>query len=409
MNWIELTRTVLESMKKNTLRTLLSLLGVIIGVMAVILVSAVGLAGRDLVITEMETFGIKSLWVYRSFKKVNPEEVIRAGTGITNEDISAIREKSSFVKYISPIYENSQVWVRYKNKYDEVRLLAVDVQYFIINNDAKNMGRLFVPEDIFLRRKVCLLTNTISRKIFDNDLNPLGKEILLLNDKYTVIGLLNDKDRSFLASIGSVGGSAGENSRVVIPISVLQQKYNTEEVDYIQAEAVSIWNARKAAEEIKTLLRKRHKDQFSYESETMQKYLETVNKITYIEMLVGIITAGISLIIGGIGIMNIMLTSVMERTREIGVRKALGARKVDILMQFLTESVIITVIGGLIGSSLAICIIRVFEVILRKNGLVPWVSVVIAVLVSMLVGIFSGLYPANRAAKLDPVYALRYE
>ncbi|MBI3815327.1 MAG: FtsX-like permease family protein [Nitrospinae bacterium] len=257
------------------------------------------------------------------------------------------------------------------------------------------------------KREVCVIGVKVKDKLFGAE-DPLSKEIQIGKDRYTVIGVLKRKDRDFLASIGSIGGEDA-NDRVIVPISTYQHKHNTEMVGHIQAEAVAVSSAKAAAQEIKEILSRRHRGQYIYESQTLQQYIETANTIIMIVSWIGGIAAAVSLVVGGIGIMNIMTISVVERTREIGIRKALGARKSDIRLQFLSESVFISLSGGVIGTGVGITLISIIQVLSHKPRLLAPEYVAVALIVSILTGIFSGIYPALRAASLNPVEALRYE
>lgn len=398
----------LEALKANRFRTFLTLLGIIIGVAAVIMVGAAVRSGKSIIFDELQTFGLKSLWVYRSFFDDQPGTTSRSGTGINNDDIYSIRQHSPLIKRLTPVTEKWDFWAKYGNNYIKVRFLAVGIDYFVINNDSLTRGRSFMAEDLKFRRPVCVIGSKVVEKLFDDSIDPVGQEIKIRNYTYTIIGILKEKSRDFLSSIGSVGGQDA-NNRLVIPITTYQRQFNTRDVSYIQAEAINISSAKEAAEDIKEILGNRHKKQFAYESQTMQQYIATANRIVQGVAWVGAIAAIVSLVVGGIGIMNIMTVSVVERTKEIGLRKAVGARKVDIMVQFLFESIFISFLGGIIGGGVGVGLIWLIQLLSNKPRLLAIEYVIISLIVSILTGIFSGLYPAHRAASLDPVEALRYE
>ncbi|MGA1839228.1 MAG: ABC transporter permease [bacterium] len=404
---IENILSAVEVLKSNRFRTFLTLLGIIIGVAAVIMVGAAVRSGQSIIFEELETFGLKSLWVYRSFYDDQPGKTISPGTGLDNDDVTAILKNARLIKKLTPVLSNWNLWAKYDNNYVKIKLLAVGQDYALINNDSMARGRFLMAEDIEFRRSVCVIGVKVLDKLFGKN-NPLGHEIIVENNKYTVVGIVEEKNRDFLSSIGSTGGEDA-NNRLIIPISTYQNQYNNKSIDHIQAEAIDIFSAKAAAEEIKTILHHRYKGRYNYDSYTMQQYIETTNKILQGVAWIGAIAAIVSLVVGGIGIMNIMTVSVVERIKEIGLRKALGARKIDVMIQFLSESIFISLIGGIIGTGVGISLILVIQVFSNKPRLLALKYIIVAIIVSLLTGIFSGLYPAHRASLLDPAEALRYD
>ena len=397
----------LDALMANRLRAFLSLLGIIIGVAAVIVVGAAVKSGKSIIFDELMTFGLKSLWVHRSFNEDQPGKTIKTGSGIDNDDLDALLSKSRAIKRLSPVTERQDFWAKHANNFFKIKFMAVGADYAVINNDSVFRGRFILKEDLESGRSVCVIGVKVADKLFGME-NPLGKEIQIGKDKYTTIGILEKKEREFLASIGSIGGDDA-NDRVIIPITTYQRKFNSAQIGHIQAEATDVNSAKTAAEELKNILIHRHRGPYAYNSETMQQYIETANTIIRIVSWIGGVAAAVSLIVGGIGIMNIMTISVVERTREIGIRKAMGARKADIMVQFLSESVFISLLGGFCGAGAGIAIISIIQIVSHKPRLLAPEYVAVALTVSILTGIFSGLYPAYRAASLDPVKALRYE
>lgn len=406
-NLIENARFAFETLNVNRFRTFLTLLGIIIGVAAVIMIGGASKSGRAMIFSELETFGLKSVWVYKSQEEDRPGRTFKQGSGIDNYDIMAILKECETIERITPIIEQKNLWVKYKHHFSKIKLLAVDSPYVDINNDAIVKGRFLLPGDIRYKRNVCVIGVKVIDKLFTRE-EAIGKEILVGNYKYTIVGILKKKERDFLSSIASTGGEDA-NDRIVIPISTFQRQQNTKEVAYIQAEVRQSFLARSVAEQIKNILYRRHKGQYNYASQTMQQYIETANTILRIVSWMGSIAAILSLIVGGIGIMNIMTASVVERTKEIGIRKALGAQKSDIVIQFLIEAVFICLLGGIIGALLGTSTIVIIEILGSKPILIAPEYIVLSLSISVVIGILSGLYPAVRAASLDPVDALRFE
>lgn len=412
MNLLVNIRIALSKMRVNKLRTSLTLLGVIIGVAAVVIVGAVGMSGRDAVLKELETLGLRSIFIWRTYLEDDPNRFARSGEAITLDDIEAIKKDCPKIARIAPECMGWMVWARYKGKTCQVNLVATTPSYKDIQNDKVISGRFLHQGDIKNRRRVCVIGSEIVEKLFGQGDDPVGKEIYLVMEggrarRYTIIGLLKRKDIPLVSKFR--GGDMGINRRLIIPISVFQRELNTKEVWSISAQAISTDVAKEAAEEIKQILKRRHKGKFTYHSETMAEHIETTNTILGAVGWIAAISATISLLVGGIGIMNIMVSSVAECTREIGIRKSLGARDKDIFLQFLTEAVVISVIGGAVGCGLGVGVTILIQTLSQKPQLLSTYFIILGLFVSTVVGILSGLYPALRAARLDPADALRYE
>ena len=402
----------LLALRDNRLRTILSILGITVGIAAVMAVGTVSRGGRYIIFSELETFGLRSVWVYRDNEDKDPRRSIRAGSGIENADYAAIRAAvCPTVLLITPIvYERgNRMLVRNGNRYANAQVTGVGSDYLEINNDTIDYGRPFREEDINRNRQVAVIGSEVLKDLFGATGNPVGRDIRVGERKFAVIGVLTAKSRDFLASIGSAGGQ-NANNRLLIPYPLYQQMTGMlKDISLLQAEAVSLEQADTAATQIKGVLKRRHGDRFVYKAETMAQYIRTTENILNWVTFIGVVAASVSLFVGGMGIMNIMSTSVLERTREIGIRKALGASRREIHMQFLFEAVFISSIGGVLGLILGISAGYAL-VLFTKIPLEPsWPMVIISMAVSTGVGLVSGYYPAYRAANLKPVEALRFE
>lgn len=407
--YLESIKVAFLSMSTNKLRTTLTMLGVIIGVSSVVIIGAVGKVGKKMVFEELETFGLKSLWIYREWEE-KPGKVEKPGSGITNDDIEAIKQECPLIVSISPCLAKWEgIWAKYKTKYAEINIQGVDVDYAKIDNAYIEKGRFLTPTDIEYRRNICIIGDEVYQKLFNGKENPINSQIYIENKRYTVVGVLKRKDRDFIENLGPKGSIPNANERVIIPYTIIQHEENTKDVHYIQASAKSKDMAKEAALQIKKLLTRRHKGQYTYGSETMQEHIEFANTIINILAWIALTAASVSLIVGGIGIMNIMTTTIVERTKEIGIRKAIGAGDIDILIQFLVEAVVISLSGGIIGIILGVITTFTIEFLSKYPLLISFGYIVLAFFVSIIVGIISGIYPAIRAARLDPVDALRYE
>ncbi|MBS1159800.1 MAG: macB [Proteobacteria bacterium] len=412
--WLDLLGQALLGLADHKLRTALSATGIAIGIAAVILIATVNRSGKEVIFSELQTFGLKSVWVHRNYKVDDPRRVIRGGTGISNDDINALKASAScpaLAKFTPILWPGryAPLFATRGNRYSSAGVEGVGSAYLEINNDALVVGRGFNPQDIERRRAVAVIGEQVRNDLFAADENPVGKELRIADDKFEIIGVLAYKDRSFLASINSTGGQQDPNGRILIPYNRLQTMLGTEDITMIQGEAVSPGMARAAAEQIVAFLKRRHQDAFKYRIETMQQYVANADVILGIVSTIGLVAATVSLLVAGLGILNIMSTSVIERTREIGLRKAIGGGEGEIMSQFLIEATLISLLGGVFGLLLG-AVSSVAITAWTHYPLVPEFSfIVIGFCVSLVVGLISGVYPAYRAAKLRPVEALRYE
>lgn len=400
----------LYALKDNRLRTVLSILGIAVGIAAVIAVGTISKGGNYLIFSELETFGLNSVWVFRDRRDKDPHRRVREGSGIENADYQALlSDCCPAVRSMSAIVHGpTREVIQTINHYSNAGVQGVDQGFTAINNDTLTQGRGFRRQDILSRRAVAILGPTPVKDLFGEGQDPVGREFRIGTRKFLVIGVLEGKSRDFLASIGSSGGQDA-NNRILIPYTLYQQMIGNKEVSYLHIEAVSLKEADQAAAQVIEVLKRRKGRNYSFRAETMATYIKTTNRILDGVSIIGLVAASVSLLVGGMGIMNIMSTSVLERTREIGLRKAIGARHSDIMSQFLIEAAVISTLGGLIGLTLGGAVSSILAVV-TGFPLTPSPTVIlIALIVSVGVGVISGYLPARRAAALHPVVALRYE
>jgi putative ABC transport system permease protein len=399
----------LESLSGNKLRSGLTVLGIVIGVAAVIAMLAVGRGAQASITGSISGIGTNLLFVFRG----DPGDNIRNPKPLTIEDANALSDQfaAPSIAAVAPALQGNAI-VSFGGEQTSPQLFGVTPAYFQVRNLNVTEGDMITEEHILGRSSVVLLGPEVAEKLFGHSDGVSGETVRIEGQPFRVIGVLESKG-------GSAFGS--EDNQVLVPFTTAQtrliKRNISNRVDIIFVQAASGEVVKQATEEIAQILRTRHRtpvgeDDFTIFSQ--QDLLTTFQSIT------GILTiflggiAGISLLVGGIGIMNIMLVSVTERTREIGLRKALGARRRDILIQFLTESSLLSLIGGMIGILLGWLISFAVGRIAAVSGtaftpLVGFDAVALATIFSAIVGLFFGIYPANRAAGLEPVEALRYE
>lgn len=399
----------LESLSGNKLRSGLTVLGIVIGVAAVIAMLAVGRGAEQSITGSISGIGTNLLFVFRG----GQDQSVRNERPITLADADAIADPfaAPSVEAVAPVLQANRE-ISFGGERSTVEVNGVTPSYFPVRNYELTEGEYIDEEHLLGRSSVALIGPEAADTLFGRHDGITGETIRIDGQPFRILGVLATKG----------GGAFGsEDNRVLIPLSTAQARLirrNTpDQVDVLLVQAVSGDAVPMATEEISQILRQRHRTQVGADDFTVftqQDLLTTFQSITGIltVFLGGI--AGISLLVGGIGIMNIMLVSVTERTREIGLRKALGARRRDILTQFLTESSMLSLIGGIIGIMFGWLISFAVGQLAAANGtaftpIVGLDAIALATIFSAAVGLFFGIYPASRAARLEPVEALRYE
>jgi len=402
------------SLGDHRLRTVLSILGITIGIAAVMAVSTVSKGGNHVVYSELETFGLNSVWVYRQWDDDSPLRQVRPGSGIDNADLAAIQRQASRlgVLRVSPIVRGDQrrPSLRHAGRYAAAEVIGVNRDYLGVVNDSVASGRSFTANDMKEKLQVAIIGPDVARKLYGNALAQQAQStwptLVMGHRRFQVIGVLAPKSRDFLASIGSAGGQ-NANDRVLIPHTTMQKIKGNSSISHLHIEVADFDNAQRSAEALANLLYSRHGGNYEYEFDTMATHIATTDRILGGVAIVGIVAASISLLVGGMGILNMMSTAVLERTREIGIRKAVGASESDIQRQFLLEAVLISLIGGMLGLLIGVAA----SVVLAKITGFPLIPSIItiagALVVSIVVGVMAGFLPARRAARLHPVEALR--
>lgn len=401
MPLLELLLTALDTLRANKVRAVLTTLGVIIGVLSVILLVSLGEGARSYLGDTFAGLGSNLLQIQPGRRETKGFGSPSLGTvyKITREDEQILARRASTIDGVSGVVTGGGT-VRYVNRRRDTLILGVSSRFTEIRQLQVEQGRFLSDEDIDARRRFVVLGRTVLFELFGDE-NPLGKVIKVADGEFRVIGLMEHKGQTLGFDLDDI---------VFIPVTTAMDLFAVEGLSHVLARARDKVSVEPAIEEVTELLRRRHNDQVDFTVISQDDMLSTVNGIMNTFSMVLIAIASISLVVGGIGIANIMLVSVRERTREIGVRRAVGAKKRHVLLQFLLESIVISLLGGIIGLLLGALIITMGRLLVP--GLPVRLSfdiVLIAVGFSALVGILSGVVPAQRAASLDPVEALRYE
>jgi putative ABC transport system permease protein len=396
-------RIAMRALASNPLRSLLTMLGVIIGVGAVVAMIAIGQGARQATTQQVQALGSNLLSIFASSAQAGGIARIEAVQTLTVEDAEAIRTQVPGVIGVSAEI-NRAAQVVYRSENTNTRVVGVTPEYPTVRNFHPARGEFFAEEEMRARARVALLGQTVVTRLFGES-DPIGQRIKVRGVTFTVIGVMEPKGATAFSDRDDV---------VLIPLTTAQRRlFGTRSVGSIQVQVATEDEMPAAQAALAALMRERHRlppnrdDDFSIRSQADILQAFTGVSQTMTVLLGGI--AAVSLIVGGIGIMNIMLVSVTERTREIGIRMAVGARRRDILTQFLVESVTLSVTGGVIGVGVGIVGSQLINRIAGWATLLSAQAILLAFAFAVAVGVFFGAYPAQRAARLDPIQALRHE
>ncbi|MDX9946779.1 MAG: ABC transporter permease [Bacteroidales bacterium] len=406
MNISNLLKIAVRALVRNKLRAILTMLGIIIGVASVIAMLAIGEGSKKNIQDQMSSMGTNLIMIM-------PNTQMRGGVSLgasssmalKMSDVETLRNETVYLSEVSPLVSASGQ-VIYGNQNTQTTVIGGSEEYLEIRKLEIRSGRIFTSGEVRGMSKVCILGETVVENLFGGGADPVGFTIRIKNLPFEVIGVLEGK--------GESGMGQDQDDLILAPYTTVQRRLAAiDHINGIYASAVSEEKSKAAADEVTEILRRTHKLKESEEDDfrvnSQSELLERVSSITDImTYLLGAI-AGISLLVGGIGIMNIMFVSVTERTREIGLRMSIGGRSRDILRQFLVESIIMSILGGALGVVFGYLIAQGAGTLMNSPVVVTSQSVVLAFAVCFVIGVFFGWYPARKAASLNPIDALRYE
>jgi putative ABC transport system permease protein len=406
MRFLNLFKIAWKAIVLNKVRTFLTMLGIIIGVGSVIAMLAIGEGSKESIKAQISSMGSNMITIrpgadMRGGVRMDPSEM----QSLTMSDFNVLKSNAQNITAISPLVNGSGQAINGSNNWPTT-IYGVSPEYLKIKVWELSSGSLFTEDEVNSAAKVAVIGQTIVKNLFTSGEDPIGKMIRYNNIPLKVIGVLEKKGENTFGQ--------DQDDVILAPYTAVQKRILA--IDYLQsvvASAKSETDAPKAVEEISEILRKQHKisegqdDDFNVFS--MEELISTFSSTSEMLTVLLVAIASISLLVGGIGIMNIMYVSVKERTREIGLRMAVGAQEKDILIQFLIEAMMISITGGLIGVFLGLISTLFIENVLNWPTSVTSMSVIISFVVCAVTGIFFGWYPARKAATLDPINALRYE
>ncbi|MEQ9307267.1 MAG: ABC transporter permease [Marinoscillum sp.] len=406
MRLLNLFKIAFKAIVLNKVRSLLTMLGIIIGVASVIAMLAIGEGSKQSIRTTISAMGANMI-------TIRPGADVRGGVRgsasdmqtLTFEDYEAIKENASLLTYITPLVNGNGQVINGSNNWPST-IYGVNTEYLDIKVVDLQSGSMFTEAEVRSAAKVVLIGQTVADNVFPDGEDPVGKIIRFNKIPFKVIGLLEEKGENTFGQ--------DQDDVVIAPYTTVQKRILAiDHLNQIMASAVSEADAPEAVEQVKQVMREQHKlsdneeDDFSVRS--MEELISTFSSTSEMLTVLLVAVASISLLIGGIGIMNIMYVSVKERTREIGLRMAVGGKGADILMQFLIEAIMISITGGLLGVFLGLGSTVFIENFLGWPTSVAIYSIAVSFAVCAVTGIFFGWYPARKASALDPITALRYE
>jgi putative ABC transport system permease protein len=402
MQLLEAIRQALGSIRANKLRSFLTMLGVIIGVSSMLIMVAVVEGFQVNIRKQFEGLGSRLVFIFYNPDPNERRKARRTFEGLELDDAQALRAQCDLLSNVAAELELGQQQVRAGSRQWPIQTVAVEPQYSGVRSVRAERGRFIDAEDLASWCPICVIGLETAQKLFGKA-DPLGQDIQVAGVRLTVVGILEKKGRAI---------DGNYDDRIYLPLTTAQKRIlGSRMIGVIYAQARRAEETEAAMDQVWSVLMRRHGNRPDFTVDSQSRILETLGRVMLVlgGVLAGI--AGLALLVGGIGIMNIMLVSVTERTREIGIRKAVGARRKDILYQFLTEAMTLSGMGGLVGVAFGYGSAAIIAAIAKENlpAAVPLWAAALGFSFACFVGLVSGVYPAFRAARLDPIQALRYE
>ncbi|MBQ0073779.1 MAG: ABC transporter permease [Prevotella sp.] len=407
MNFINLIKVAIKAISNNKFRSFLSMLGIIIGVAAVIVMMAIGQGSKESIRENIQQIGSNIIMVRPGSDRgmggarQDPSEM----QTLKVEDYEAIKKEAKYVPFASPEVTSSGQVVNGNNN-TSCTMYGEGVEYIDIKQWEITSGACFTEDDIKKSSKVCIIGKTVVDELFPDGQDPVGKMIRFKSIPFRVIGVLKSK--------GYNSFGMDQDNLMIAPYTTVMKRLTAQTfLSSINCSAITEEMTDDAIEELTGILRNQHKlkddaeDNFTIRSQ--QEMMETMSSTMDMVTLILVVAAAFSLLVAGIGIMNIMLVSVTERTKEIGLRMSVGARGIDISNQFLIESIIISVTGGVLGIGFGMLLVTIASVLIGLPTSVPMWSIIVSFIVCTIIGVGFGYFPAQKAARMDPIEAIRYE
>jgi putative ABC transport system permease protein len=405
MKWKNLIKVAFKSIVKNKMRTLLTMLGIIIGVAAVIVMVAIGKGAEKRIQDQIASMGTNLIMVFPGSMQqrgvhMGPDQGVR----LTLDDVDRLKKNSTLLEAISPVVRTGVQVIGGSGNWSTA-VWGGSEEYLNIRDWKMSSGDFFSASDVRAQNKVCIIGQTIVKNLFASD-DPIGQQLRLRNVPFKIIGVLKERGQSAFGQ--------DQDDVIIAPYTTVYYRLSGEpHIDQILTKVVSLEQMSQAQAEITTIMRESHRleegqdDDFTVRNQT--DIASTAQETTQVLTILLASIASISLLVGGIGIMNIMLVSVTERTHEIGIRMAIGARSRDILVQFLIEAIVLSLSGGLIGVLIGFGATWIVHLATEWNTVIAPTNVLLSFGFAGAVGVFFGYYPARKAAALNPIEALRYE
>ena len=411
MDIINLSKISLTALSRNKGRSFLTMLGIIIGIASVIVMVSLGKSSTEGVRSELSNMGSNMIMIMPKHSMKGGVDM-GSGQSLTLRDLESLKKNTKYVQYVSPSVSSAAQLVYGGNNHSG-SLQGVSPDYLEIRKYTLESGIMFTEEHTKTNAKVCVIGQTVANELFTNNENPIGQTIRCGRVPMKVIGILESK--------GQNGMGQDQDDIVLAPYTTIMTRFsgnkNRNSLQMIFASATSEEESEKAATEITYILRNNHnikpnannEYEDDFEIRTQEELLSAMSNVMSVLTLLLTAIAAISLIVGGIGIMNIMYVTVTERTKEIGLRMAIGAKRRDVMLQFLSESIILSLLGGIIGITIGAILAAIITSVLNWTLIISQGAIGISFLVCVATGVFFGWYPARKAANMDPITALRYE